>query len=83
MVKYAFFNEYDGKKPSENAYARPVDTIVANNISNAADQFARKNRLKKISFDILTEGSFRVFYNRKTWLSRSEEYIYFVQNIGD
>jgi hypothetical protein len=78
MALYTFYHESDDKRTISDAYNKPISTIQATSIEEAAEQFSEKYALKLIDFESLFQGDYRVYMRTTRPLWRREEQIYYV-----
>lgn len=80
LNKYEFFLEDNGKHMSSQNYKAASDEIVSNSIDKAINKFCSQNKFKLISYDVLDDGSYRVFVDKKVFLKAPVQHIFLIQN---
>lgn len=78
MAVYTFYHESDDKRTISDAYNKPIATIQAESIEQAAEQFNEKYALKLIDFDSLLYGNYRVYSKTTRPFWHREEEVYYV-----
>ncbi|SFG96431.1 hypothetical protein [Sporolactobacillus nakayamae] len=80
MTIYTFYHESDGKRTISDAYNKPIATIQAESIEQAAEQFSEKYALKLVDFESLLQGDYRVYTRTTRPLWKRHEQIYYVKS---
>ncbi|MFD2616173.1 MULTISPECIES: hypothetical protein [Terrilactibacillus] len=78
MTKFSFFIEYDGRKSHLAENSQPIETILADDVKKAIEQFAKKNKLHEVDYDDLQQGGYRVFFKQSRMFAKKREQIYYI-----
>jgi hypothetical protein len=76
---YSFYLEYDGRRTLAGTYEDPTDVIPAEGVLSAINTFASTYKLRKASNETLSNGDYRAYLVKKSFLGAAREFIYYIK----
>ncbi|RYL89320.1 hypothetical protein EWI07_12945 [Sporolactobacillus sp. THM7-4] len=83
MNHYALFEEFDGRRSIPVDINHPKQIIVSETMLSAVQSFSKKNKLRLVDYDKLSDYDMRAFFNQKGLFKRSTELIYYIRQLPE